>query len=176
MPLDDLHALVDVPQAVAAAQVAHGGDQVDPRIGVVDGDRHGQRLVVVPPVEDHRPRARHARPGHHVLVGEVPPHEVHVRLVGHRVLRDVVPGAQHHLEAAVGGQLRDDPLRASREVTEQHHVVGQVQGNHTSQAPAAHRLEGGGQLGEQERQRDDAADDDVDPDDPAAVETGKTSP
>ena len=67
----------------------------------------------------------------------------------------------------LSGELGDDPLGAARPVTEQHHVVGQVQGNHTSRASAPDRLQGIGQLGEQQGQGDDATDDHVQADDPA---------
>lgn len=138
------------------------------RGGVVDGDGDGERLVVVPRVDDGGAGAGDAGASHDILVGQVAPDEVDVRAVGQRVLADVVPRAEHHLETPVGGQLGDDPLGAPGVVAEQDDVVGEIQRDHTSRAPAPDRLQGRGELGEQQGQRDDAADDDVDADEPAA--------
>ena len=54
-------------------------------------------------------------------------------------------------------------------------MVGEIQGDHTSQTLP--RIDcRAGQLGEQQGERDDATDDHVHADDPAPVDTGKTSP
>ena len=142
VPLHDLHATVDVAQALLPPQVTHRGDQVHVGVRVVDGDRDRQRLVVVPAVDHDRPRAGDAGADHHVLPGEVTAHEVHRRLVGHRVLGDVVPGAEGDLVAALRGQLGDDPLGAAGPVADQHHVLGQVQRDHSSRATPAGRTAG----------------------------------
>ena len=126
VPLDGLHAGVDVAEGVAPAEVAQRRDQVDPRVGMVDGDRDRERLVVVAGVDDRRPGSCHAGPGHHVLLGQVAADEVHVRAVGQWVLADLVPGTQHHLETPVRGQLGHDPLGATGVVAQQHDVVGEI--------------------------------------------------
>src|SRR3712207_8139610 len=51
-------------------------------VGVVDRDRDGQRLVVVPAVDDRRPGVLKGGPRHDLVAGQVPADEVHVRPVG----------------------------------------------------------------------------------------------
>jgi hypothetical protein len=159
---------VHVAQRVQPAEIAECGDQVDARVGVGDGEGDGQGLVVVADVDHRGPGARHARAGHDVGRGEVAADELHVEPLGQRVLGDVVvPGAEHQRRPALRGQLGDDARRPPRRVAEQHDVVGQVQSDQPPQSLAPHRLQRGGQLREEQGERDDAADDDVGADDPA---------
>ena len=89
-------------------------------------------MAITRAVDDGGAGTVDAGPGHDVLVGEVAADEVDVGIVGQRVLPDVVPRAEHHLETLVGSQLRDDPIGAPGVVAEQHAVVGEIQRDHTS--------------------------------------------
>ena len=168
MPLHALHPRADVAELLAPAQVAQRGDHVDVGMRVVDRDGDGERLVVVPPVDDRGARTAHAGPLHDVGAGEVAADEVHLGALGQRVLGHVVPRAEHDLQAALGHQLGHDPLGAAGGVAEQDDVVPEVQRDHSSRPSAPGRRHVLGERREQQRQRHDATDDDVRADDVAA--------